>query len=64
LRTGSFRYRLSADRALLTVEDYRRAARRAVPDMVWAYVEGGAEDHVTLRRNLDASSAGVSGSGC
>jgi len=51
---GSFRYRLSAGRALLTVEDYRRAARRAVPDMVWAYIDGGAEDHVTLRRNLDA----------
>lgn len=51
---GSFRYRLSAGRALLTVEDYRRAARRAVPDMVWAYIDGGAEDHVTLRRNLAA----------
>jgi len=51
---GSFRYRFSAGRALLTVEDYRRAARRAVPGMVWAYVDGGAEDHVTLRRNLDA----------
>jgi L-lactate dehydrogenase (cytochrome)/(S)-mandelate dehydrogenase len=51
---GSFRYRFSAGRALLTVEDYRRAARRAVPGMVWAYVDGGAEDHVTLRRNLEA----------
>ncbi len=51
---SSFRYRLSAGRNLFTVEDYRRAARRAVPDMVWAYVDGGAEDHVTLRRNLDA----------
>ena len=51
---GSFRYRLRADRALLTVEDYRRAARRAVPDMVWAYVDGGAEDQVTLHRNLEA----------
>lgn len=51
---GSFRYRLSAGRALFTVADYRRAARRAVPDMVWAYVDGGAEDHVTLRRNLEA----------
>jgi L-lactate dehydrogenase (cytochrome)/(S)-mandelate dehydrogenase len=61
---GSFRYRLSAGRALLTVEDYRRAARRAVPDMVWAYIDGGAEDHVTLRRNSRPSSAGVCGSGC
>jgi isopentenyl diphosphate isomerase/L-lactate dehydrogenase-like FMN-dependent dehydrogenase len=51
---GSIRYRLSAGRALLTVEDYRRSARRAVPEMVWAYVDGGAEDHVTLRRNLEA----------
>ncbi len=50
----SLRFRLTAGRQLLTVADYRRAARRAVPDMVWAYVDGGCEDHITLRRNRDA----------
>jgi len=50
----TFRYRILESRLLITVEDYRRAARRAVPGMVWAYVDGGAEDGVTLQRNLDA----------
>jgi L-lactate dehydrogenase (cytochrome)/(S)-mandelate dehydrogenase len=35
----------------ITVEDYRRAARRRLPDFVWAYLDGGAEDRVTLREN-------------
>jgi L-lactate dehydrogenase (cytochrome)/(S)-mandelate dehydrogenase len=39
---------------LFSVEDYRRAARRALPPMAWAYLEGGAEDERTLQRNLDA----------
>ena len=38
----------------ITVEDYRRLARRAVPDMVWAYVDYGAEDMQTLRANREA----------
>ncbi len=47
-------YRLLGSHAPLTVEDYRRAARRALPPMAWAYVEGGAEDELTLQRNVDA----------
>ncbi|GAA4482059.1 alpha-hydroxy acid oxidase [Rhodococcus olei] len=38
----------------ITVEDYRRKARRALPTMVWAFVDGGAEDEVTLRANRTA----------
>ena len=38
----------------LSVDDYRRAARRALPPMAWAYLEGGAEDERTLQRNVDA----------
>lgn len=34
--------------------DYRRLARRAVPDFVWAYVDYGAEDLQTLRANREA----------
>ena len=49
-----FQYKLSSRSGPITVEDYRRAARRAVPDMVWAYVDGGAEDHTTLRANRRA----------
>ncbi|HEY2750260.1 alpha-hydroxy acid oxidase [Phenylobacterium sp.] len=35
----------------LSIEDYRRAARRALPDMAWAYVDGAADDQVTRRDN-------------
>ncbi|HLN16946.1 MAG TPA: alpha-hydroxy acid oxidase [Acidimicrobiales bacterium] len=51
---SSFKYQLSSRSGPITVEDYRRRARRAVPDMVWAYVDGGAEDHVSLRANREA----------
>jgi len=36
------------------VNDYRRLAQRSVPRMVWAYVDGGAEDMTTLRDNRSA----------
>ncbi len=49
-----FEYRLRAPSGLVTVADYRAAARRRVPGMVWAYLDEGAEDHVSLRRNLAA----------
>lgn len=48
----AFRWR-PAER-LVSVEDYRRAAARRVPKLVWEYVEGGADDGVTVRRNEDA----------
>jgi L-lactate dehydrogenase (cytochrome)/(S)-mandelate dehydrogenase len=48
------RFKLSADPGPMSVEDYRRLARRKVPDMVWAYIEGGAEDLRTLHQNRDA----------
>jgi L-lactate dehydrogenase (cytochrome)/(S)-mandelate dehydrogenase len=49
-----FRYRLRAPHQLLTVEDWRRRARKRLPEMVWAYVENGADDERTLRRNVSA----------
>lgn len=49
-----FVYRLRAPERLISVEDYRFAARRRVPRMVWDYVEGGADDSVTVRRNREA----------
>jgi isopentenyl diphosphate isomerase/L-lactate dehydrogenase-like FMN-dependent dehydrogenase len=48
------RLRLSSQSEPISVEDYRRLARRKLPSMVWAYVEGGAEDGATIRGNRDA----------
>ena len=50
----AFQYRLRTSTPLVTVEDYRTAARRALPRMVWAYLDGGAEDERTLRANRAA----------
>jgi len=54
--TASFRYQLrgTGAREARSVEDYRRFARRAVPRMVWAYIEGGAEDMRTVAANRAA----------
>jgi len=43
-----------APERLITVEDYRRAARRRLPSMVWTYVDGGADDRHTLVANRSA----------
>src|ERR1700723_1813649 len=51
---GSFQFKLSTKPPPLTVEDYRVRARRAVPRMVWAYVDDGAEDMVTMSANRAA----------
>ncbi len=52
----AFKYKWSSKPGPITVEDYRRLARRAVPDMVWAYIDYGAEDLQTLRANREAFS--------
>src|SRR5262249_48702496 len=47
----------AADRrlgAVASVADYRRIARRRLPRGVFDYVDGGAEDELTLCRNSDA----------
>jgi isopentenyl diphosphate isomerase/L-lactate dehydrogenase-like FMN-dependent dehydrogenase len=36
---------------VINIEDLRRAARRRLPPVVFAYIDGGAEDEVTLREN-------------
>ncbi|OJZ63987.1 alpha-hydroxy acid oxidase [Mycolicibacterium diernhoferi] len=50
----AFGYRLRTRPPLVCVEDYRAAARRALPTMVWAYLDGGAEDERTLYGNRTA----------
>jgi L-lactate dehydrogenase (cytochrome) len=36
-----------------SIADYREAARRRLPNMFFEYIDGGAYDEVTLRRNLE-----------
>lgn len=36
------------------MDDYRRRASRRLPRMIWSYVEGGADDLITLRDNREA----------
>lgn len=52
-----WRRRLSRSRDIeqaLNIADLREIARRRVPGFVFEYVEGGAEDEVTLRGNREA----------
>ncbi|MDH6280251.1 alpha-hydroxy acid oxidase [Prescottella agglutinans] len=54
MRAFGFDWRWQASGELLSVEDYRRAASRRLPHMVWAYVEGGADDLRTVAGNRSA----------
>ncbi|HEY0295764.1 MAG TPA: alpha-hydroxy acid oxidase [Bordetella sp.] len=48
------RYYAGGDPAqALSIEELRRMARRRLPAFVFEYLEGGAEDEVTLRRNRE-----------
>jgi L-lactate dehydrogenase (cytochrome)/(S)-mandelate dehydrogenase len=51
---GPFAYRWRSVDRLISVEDYHAAAARRVPRLVWEYIEGGADDLVTVRRNQEA----------
>ena len=46
----TLRWRDTATR--LSVEDWRQAAHRRLPRLAWNYVDGGADDHVTLDANV------------
>jgi len=48
---SSFQYRLRRERKPASVADWREAARRALPEMIWAYVDDGAEGCRTKARN-------------
>lgn len=45
---------LGRGRPWVNVEEARRAARRRLPRMIFDFVDGGAEDEVTLSRNRSA----------
>lgn len=40
--------------SVVNIEDLRRLAKRRLPQVIWDYLEGGAEDEVMLRRNRAA----------
>lgn len=52
----AFDYRWRAPESLVNVEDYRKAARKRLPNMVWHFVDGGADDLVTRDDNRAAFS--------
>ncbi len=37
-----------------SIEDLRNAARKAIPGVMFDYIEGGAEDEITVRRNRES----------
>ena len=47
-------FSLALRRQLIGVRGYRERARAVLPAMAWAYLDGGADDHVTLDANLAA----------
>lgn len=49
-----FDYRVRPPERLITVEDYRQVAQGRLPKMVWSYVDGGADDLISLRDNREA----------
>jgi L-lactate dehydrogenase (cytochrome)/(S)-mandelate dehydrogenase len=53
---GGLRFRLSTGDTSISVDGYRERARRALPDMIWSYVDHGAETETTLRGNREAFS--------
>lgn len=56
MKAFGFELRWRAKERLVSVRDYRRAARRRLPPMVRHYVDGGADDLVSIRDNREAFS--------
>lgn len=48
---AAFRFRLKPGVPPVSVAAWRQAARARLPDMAWSYIEGGADDLVTLGEN-------------
>jgi L-lactate dehydrogenase (cytochrome)/(S)-mandelate dehydrogenase len=44
-------------RDIHSIDDLRRRAKRRLPAMVFDFIEGGALDELTLRRNREALEA-------
>jgi L-lactate dehydrogenase (cytochrome)/(S)-mandelate dehydrogenase len=50
----AIKFRLTDPSPPVSVEAWRRLARRRLPDLPWAYVDGGADELVTLEENMAA----------
>ena len=50
----AFQYSLRRRREPISIDEWRQAARRALPEMIWAYVDGAAESTRTAQRNEEA----------
>lgn len=48
----AIRFRLKDPAPPLSVEAWRRLARKRLPELAWQYLDGGADDLVTLRENI------------
>lgn len=48
----AFRFRLCSGVPPVSIAEWRMAARKRLPDMAWSYIEGGADDLVTLGENM------------
>jgi len=51
---GAFRFRLNTGVEPVSVAEWRELARRSVPEVAWSYIDGGADDQVTLGENVTA----------
>jgi L-lactate dehydrogenase (cytochrome)/(S)-mandelate dehydrogenase len=51
---ATFNYRLRQPAKPASIADWREAARRALPEMIWAYVEDGADARRTRDENIAA----------
>lgn len=47
-------HRTMQPHAVVNIQDFRRLAKKRLPKVIWDYLEGGAEDEVTLKRNRAA----------
>ena len=57
LRPSSGTPPLVASMRCLTIDDLRRLAQRRLPAVVFDYIDGGAEDEVTVSENRAAFAA-------
>src|ERR1700691_5260838 len=48
----NYRLKLYDDSLPISVEEWRAAARRKLPELAWAYLEGGADDLVARDANM------------
>ncbi|MCB2072465.1 MAG: alpha-hydroxy-acid oxidizing protein [Novosphingobium sp.] len=51
---GAFRFRLGTGVPPFNVAEWRERARRRLPEVAWSYIDGGADDRLTLSENVSS----------